>query len=336
MLYGSPKGFRPQASQQRSRAGLGEQLGRSGFGRALTHGDIDGDGYSDLVVGDPGSTPEGSGAGDVHVLYGAADGLSRARVQKWSLDSPGVPGRAKTGDAFGAAVAVGNLGRSRHDDLAIGMPGRDGAGAAMMVFGSRTGLTANGLQMWDQGTAGISGRPQQDDDFGEALATGDFDRDRHDELVIGVRYDRIADVKRAGSIHVLPRSSDGPHRGPGAALDSGSQRTPRSAHDRPLRRRLRRRIVQGQRSPRSGHRSPGWSSIDTGSAGAVHVLYGSCAGLSARGNQKWTEYDLGTREPSDDQPEDHPRFGAALVAANFGRGSADDLVVGVPGALTPG
>lgn len=75
--------------------------------------------------------------------------------------------------------------------------------------------------------------------------------------------------------------------------------------------------------------SPGRSSIDTGSAGAVHVLYGSSAGLSARGNQKWTEYDLGTREPSDDQPEDHPRFGAALVAANFGRGAADDLVVGV-------
>jgi hypothetical protein len=337
VLYGSPTGFRPQASQQWSRASLGGQRGPSWFGWALTHGDINGDGISDLVVGDPGSTPDGFGAGDVHILYGAADGLSRARVQKWSLDSPGVAGRAKTGDAFGAAVAVGDLGRSSHDDLAIGMPARGGAGAAMVLFGSRTGLTADGLRRWDQGTAGIAGRPERYDRFGGALATGDFDGDQHDELVIGVAYDRIADAEGAGSVHVLHGSSDGPtadgaqHWTPGRNGLRGQTADTNSFGDA---------FAVGSFTG-NGHLdlaigSPGWSSIDTGSAGAVHVLYGSSSGLTAQGNQQWTEYDLGTRKPRDDQPEDHPGFGTALVAANFGRGDADDLVIGVPGALTPG
>jgi hypothetical protein len=68
----------------------------------------------------------------------------------------------------------------------------------------------------------------------------------------------------------------------------------------------------------------------------VHVLYGSAAGLTARGNQIWDEYRLGTRELNDSQPEDSPQFGASLAAADFGRGPQDDLVIGVPESLTPG
>jgi len=52
VLYGSPDGFRQQASQQWSRTGLGEELRDDNFGAALAHGDVDDDGYSDLVVGD--------------------------------------------------------------------------------------------------------------------------------------------------------------------------------------------------------------------------------------------------------------------------------------------
>lgn len=337
VLYGSPAGFRPQASQLWSRLSLGERLGRNWFGWALTHGDLDGDNYSDLVIGDPGSTNDGYGTGDVHILYGSAAGLSADRLQKWSLDSPGVAGRPETGDAFGSAVAVGNLGHSSHDDLAVGMPGRDGAGAALVLFGSASGIIADELQIWDQGTAGISGRPERDDDFGEALATGDFDGDGHDELVIGVRYDRIADTIGAGSIHVLPGTSTGPtadgaqHWTPGQSGLLGQTTATALFGD----------VLAVGSFTGSDHLdlaigSPGWNSIDTGGAGAVHVLYGSSTGLTARGNQQWTEYDVGTREPRDDQPEDSPRFGASLVAADFGRGEAEDLVIGVPEALTPG
>jgi hypothetical protein len=337
VLYGSPAGFRPQATQHWTRTILGEQPGPNSFGGALAHGTIDGDAYSDLVVGDPGSAPGGYGAGDVHILYGSAVGLSRERVQKWNLDSPGVAGRAHLGDAFGAAVAVGNLGRSGHDDLAIGMPGRGKSGAALVLFGGPTGLTAKGHDLWHQGTAGIAGRPEKDDDFGRALATGDFDGDRLDELVIGVPYDRIGDAEGGGSIHVLPGTSDGP------TTDGAQHWTPgrNGLLGQPTETASFGSVFAVGSFTDSGYLdlaigSPGWSSIDTGSAGAVHVLHGSSTGLTARGDQQWTEYDLGTRQLRGDQPEDNPGFGSALVAANFGRGEADDLVIGVPGALTPG
>ena len=51
---------------------------------------------------------------------------------------------------------------------------------------------------------------------------------------------------------------------------------------------------------------PGWSSADTGGAGAVHVLYGTADGLTARGNQIWDEYVSAPARPDDSQPEDSP------------------------------
>ena len=47
------------------------------FGAALDSGDINGDGYDDLVVGVPGEgIARRSRAGAIHVLYGSASGLS--------------------------------------------------------------------------------------------------------------------------------------------------------------------------------------------------------------------------------------------------------------------
>ena len=338
VLYGTPTGLRPNASQQWSRADFGAPVESDAFGRALANGDLDGDGYSDLVVGDPGATDEGWERGDVRVLYGSSAGLTRARTQSWSLDDPALPGRAEVGDGFGAALAVGNFGRSDEDDLAIGAPGRKAAGAAVVLFGGGVGLAAAHAQVWSQDSSGIPGKSATYDDFGRSLAAGDFDGGGYDELVIGAPYDTVAGLEGAGSLYVL--------RGSKAGLTTRGVQHWMAG----------RGGLQGQATgtggfgavfavgsfTESGHLDlavgrPAWNSIDTGGAGAVHVLYGSAQGLSARGNQLWTEYELGTRKiAGDDPPEDSPQFGASLVAADFGHGSTDDLVVGVPEANTVG
>jgi hypothetical protein len=61
-------------------------------------------------------------------------------------------------------------------------------------------------------------------------------------------------------------------------------------------------------------------------AGAVHVIYGSGDGLRATGSQFWTQDSLSIRE----SVESRDQFGAALTAANFGKGGQADLAVGVP------
>jgi hypothetical protein len=335
VLYGSPEGFRPQARQQWSRRDLGESGGGGSFGFELTHGDFDGDGFSDLVAGDPYDTS--ANAGDLHVLYGTAEGLSTKRSQRWSLDTSGLPGRPADGDLFGSALAAGDLGHRRYDDLAVGIPGRAGGGAVLVLFGGQEGLAVDGAKLWGQNSASIPGRAEPDDAFGSAVVMGDFNADGHRELAIGASYDRVNGVQGAGSVYVMSGSSSGPTtRGvqqwtPGRGGLRGYPSETALFGDS-----LAVGAFTGGAHLDLAIGSPGWNSLDTGGAGSVHVLYGSDDGLTAEGNQQWTEYDVGTREPRNDQPEDSPLFGESLVAADFGFGPSDDLVVAVPEALTPG
>ena len=161
------------------------------------------------MIGDPGATEDGWGRGDVRVLFGSATGLATERMQTWTIDSPGLDLHAEVGDGFGRSLTVGDLGRGGALDLAIGIPGHDGPGAALILFGGSSGLSADGYQLWRQGHDGLPGTAQRGDDFGSTLIAGDFDGDGTDELVIGVRYDTIAGVLGAGSVHVLRGSADG-------------------------------------------------------------------------------------------------------------------------------
>lgn len=340
VLHGSPRGFTPTGSQQWARLDIGGATKPDAFGRSLSYGDFDGDSFADLVVSDPGVSDERFGQGDVTVLYGSPNSLSLARTQTWSLDSPGIRGRAAEGDGFGHAVTSGDFDGDGRDDLAIGVPGRGGSGAVLVLYGQRDGLSAKGAQTWSRKSAGLQGGGLTTDaDFGRSLVAGDFDGDHRDELAVGAPYNTVERHEGAGSLYVLRGGDDG-------LTSAGVQHWTAG-----------RGGLQGQPSEiggfgqvlavgsfsGSGHLDlavgcPAWSSIDTGGAGAVHVLYGSDRGLTAAGNQLWTQYELGTRQIAEngDPPEDSPRFGAALVVADFGRGAADDLVIGVPEANPSG
>jgi hypothetical protein len=79
------------------------------FGAALSTGDYDGDGFSDLAVGVPledfPGAPTAFNAGAVNVLYGLGSGLSDARNQFWTQDSPDVEDTVEAGDVFGSTLA---------------------------------------------------------------------------------------------------------------------------------------------------------------------------------------------------------------------------------------
>ncbi|MEM9189420.1 MAG: integrin alpha [Myxococcota bacterium] len=96
----------------------------AGFGGALATGNVNGDGFFDLIVGAPLVDVDGeSNAGAVFVLPGSAAGIDTAAAVGLTLSSP------NSGDELGRSVAALPTvlnGPPRHEPVA-GVPGRDSA-----------------------------------------------------------------------------------------------------------------------------------------------------------------------------------------------------------------
>jgi FG-GAP repeat len=93
----------------------GEDEPEDGFGSTVEAGDLDADGYADIVVGAPG---ENAGAGAVTVIRGGQAGIARAGHTRF-FKGFGVPGEPVPGERFGWAIAALDLASDRRLDLAV-------------------------------------------------------------------------------------------------------------------------------------------------------------------------------------------------------------------------
>ncbi len=145
-----------------------------------TAGDVNGDGYSDVIVSSPYKAGLPFQGIRTRVYYGGANGLSPYYF--WD-DFQG-----QTEDRFGAAVAcAGDLDGDGFDDIAITAPKADGTyeeeGAVYVYMGSASGLGSTyTLEL-------MSGK--YNTDFGSAVAcAGDVNADGYADLLVGAEnYD---------------------------------------------------------------------------------------------------------------------------------------------------
>jgi FG-GAP repeat protein len=149
------------------------------FGSAVSSGDFDNNGISDLAVGVP---DEDVGAirdaGAVNVLYGPSGGLTATGSQQFWQGAGGVAGTAEAFDNFGWTVSAGDFNNNGFADLAIGVPFEaigaiEGAGAVNVLYGAGGGLTTVGNQTFWQGASGVAGTAEVGDNFGFALPGSD-------------------------------------------------------------------------------------------------------------------------------------------------------------------
>ena len=217
VLRGTTAGLAGSGSQTLSQnaAGIADTAeGGDRFGSSLAVGNLGGSVVVDLAIGVPeedvGATVD---AGMVHVLPGSPSGLTATGSTLWSQNSPGVGDTAETGDGFGASLAIGNVVFSNIGDLVVGVPGEDlglveNAGVVQVLRGTASGPVGGSSQLVSQATAGIADAPETGDEFGYAVAVGDFGGDAFLDLAAGAPGEGGANAQ-FGVVHVIPGSSAG-------------------------------------------------------------------------------------------------------------------------------
>lgn len=189
-LYpGSASGF-PSSAVWTGRAGQASAR----IGKALAVGDVNGDGFDDLLVGAPEFDAGEEDEGVAFLYFGSVDGLSSSAA--WT-------GQMNQADAlFGDALALGDVNGDGFADALIGALGWDGyKGATFFYPGSASGLSL--LPSWTGRVNQVS--PQ----FGSATSVGDVNGDGYGDVIVGAPY-FDHDLYDEGAIFVYLGSPAGP------------------------------------------------------------------------------------------------------------------------------
>jgi hypothetical protein len=149
------------------------------FGYSVsTAGDVNGDGYADVIVGAPYYSNGESGEGRAHLYYGSTAGLST--TAGWTAEGN------QAGANFGWSVGTaGDVNGDGYADVIVGAPSYDNGqadeGAALIYYGSPAGLSMTSDWLVESDQAGAK--------FGYAVGSaGDVNGDGYADVIVGAPF----------------------------------------------------------------------------------------------------------------------------------------------------
>ncbi len=167
-------------------------------------GDVNNDGYADILIGAYGDE-DGGGvyAGQVYLIFGKASGwamdtsLSTADASFWGIDS---------GEQAGESVSsAGDVNNDGYDDILIGATsdddGSSNMGQTYLIFGKATGwvmdtdLSTADASFWGEDSNDISGK--------YISSAGDVNNDGYDDILISATGDEEGGGANAGQTYLI-------------------------------------------------------------------------------------------------------------------------------------
>ncbi|MBT2399824.1 FG-GAP-like repeat-containing protein [Streptomyces sp. ISL-100] len=161
VVYGSASGpdVGSQVKYNQDSSGIpGAAEAFDSFGRGISVGDINGDGYADATIGVPGEDFNGkTDAGALVALSGSASGLTTSGAKVYHQDTSGIPGTAESADTFGTATKLVDANKDGKADLLVGAPGENSReGGVWVLRGTSTGITTSGSWSFGPGALGTT------------------------------------------------------------------------------------------------------------------------------------------------------------------------------------
>ena len=333
LVFGAANGFAAHMS-------LGALNGNNGFrlsgaaagdlaGAVRAVGDVNGDGYDDLMVGAPGADTNGLSSGANYLVFGSASGFA-ANIDLSTLnghDGMRVDGAAATNRLTASPGSAGDFNGDGFDDVLLASRYSN---AGYVVFGAELGNVANFSVASLDGHNGfvVHGEAVGDVPLVNAVSVaGDFNGDGFDDLLIGAVQDEVtrsylvfghaADGQASFDLSTLDGDNGFAMRGAGHVFRSSFAAVSAAGDIN----------GDGYDDLLIGAATAG-GNVDFYGAGQAYVVFGRATGFAAPVNLNTLDGDNGLHL---DGFAREGQFGAAVSAAGDVNGDGyDDLVVGAP------